>query len=110
MVQEEAGQAHGCCQAAQIPARGRGDTALCQSAPILKNVFTWEEENGMTKEQQTRQKREMVGKAERAQSFLAGRRSGRRSKRNVLLRRGGFQGDSKGSQMSDCSRRHWEGF
>ena len=80
MVQEKVGQMHSCCQVAQIPARGRGYAALCQSAPILKDVFTWKEENAMTEEQQTRQKREMVGKSERAQSFLAGRRSGRRSK------------------------------
>lgn len=29
---------------------------------------------------------------------------------HALPRRGGFQGDGKGSRMSDCSRRHQEGF
>lgn len=81
MVQEKVGQTQSYCQAAQTPAKGRGYTALCQSAPILKDVFTWKSENPMTEEQQTRQKREMAGKPERAQSFLAGRRSGRRNTR-----------------------------
>lgn len=81
MVQEKVGHTHSCCQVAQIPARGRGYTALGQPAPILKDVFTWKEENVTTEEQKTRQKREMVGKSGRAQSFLAGKRSGCRSKR-----------------------------
>lgn len=48
MVQEKVGQTAGCCQVAQMPARGRGCTAPCQSTPILKDVFTWEEENVTT--------------------------------------------------------------
>lgn len=109
MVQEKVGQTQSCCQVAQIPARGRGCTALCQSAPILKDVFTRKEENAMTEEQQTRQKREIVGKSERAE--FSGRKEERTQKQaRVSPRRGGFQGDGKGSRMSDCSQRHREGF
>lgn len=50
------------------------------------------------------------GKAGKSTKF-SGRKEERTEKHtHVLPRRGGFQGDGKGSRMSDCSRRHREGF
>lgn len=73
MVQEKVGHMQSCCLLAQIPARGRGYAASSHSIPILREFFMWKEANTMAKEQQ---KKEMLGKLEIAQSFLARRRSG----------------------------------
>jgi len=107
MVQEKVGQTDGCCQVAQSPARGSGFVPV-RSHP--SGCFYTE--RGKCNNQEAANKAESGdgGKAGSSTKFSGRKEERTQQQAHVLPRRGGFQGDGKGNRMSDCSRRHREGF